>query len=222
MRLIAAVYALATTLRLLPRTARGLCDARKLVMDSPRRTSARKSTAIAASPLNGSVAVPAPTSSKGKGKASSRDSGAVLLSPIKPEEVAEDRSSDVEVVVSKTQIASSSLSTKKTMQANGTATFKEVKAAVMAVAPRFSSEELTDLEELDKALQPTAKKAAPLKRKPIPKDTEKKESNGVSGLSDADEAQPKRKAPAKKARTKKIQGPYLPVVEYPERDLTGK
>lgn len=188
-------------------------------MDSPRRTSARQSTSSAASPLKSSVALPASTSSKGKGKASGRDSRAVLHSPIKQEEVTEDRSSDV---VNKTKIASSSLSTKKITQANGTATFKEVKAAAMSVATRFSSEELTDLEELDKALQPPIVTPAPRKRKVIAKDSEHKESNGVAGESEANEAQPKRKAPAKKTRTKKIQGPYLPVVEYPERDLTGK
>lgn len=165
------------------------------------------------SQVNG-LSAPASPSLKGKETAYTRDTDAVVISPIIKNEMG---SSSVDVLAA-------SASTSKMTQASATndsVVIQALQEAAVLGTTRSSSEELTDIEELDKALTSVAKKAAPRKRKAKGKEVAKAEDenhNEAKGENGAGEPKPK----AKRKRTKKVQGPYLPVVDYPARDLEGK
>jgi hypothetical protein len=179
-------------------------------MASPRRVSARQRSSSITLAANGALhALPA----NSKGKATARDSGAAMIPPL------EDRSSDIEYV-GPTASTSTSLPNIE-VYANGIPKAMIPKSMDAAAATRSSSEELTDLEVLDKALTPAAKQKTTRKRKSKGK-APAEAPDSVAGAGekvDSTESKPK---VVKKKRTKKIQGPYLPIVQYPTRDLQGK
>lgn len=135
--------------------------------------------------------------------------------PALAEPIQADRTLDAEFVLQAASTSSVILDTKKPF--NGTSKATVLETITPSVIARSSSEELTDIEELDKALTPVAKKPAPKKRKAKGKApvVDNDSVDGGKPEHGTDEAKPK----AKKKRTKKIQGPYLPVVDYPARDL---
>lgn len=186
-------------------------------MASPRRVSARKNTTTTARGSNTSTSS-ANTIPKGQNKASLRDSGAAMISPINAETILEDRSSDVDFVG--LAASTSTVALKGKSQMNGTSATSGVKTAGLAVATRSSSEELTDLEELDKALKPATKQVVQRKRKSKGKETAS-QSDSANAEAEKDTAT-EVKTKVKKKRTQKIQGPYLPTVNYPERNLGCK
>lgn len=186
-------------------------------MASPRRASARQSSSSTTA-VNGAVhQLPA----KSTGKAAARDSGTAMVPPIPAEAILEDRSSDVEYVGP--AASNSTAVAMKVVSANGNAKAiapKITTTTTAIAATRSSSEELTDLEVLDKALTPASKKTTTRKRKA--KDKQLAEApDSVDGTGTKDEPTDG-KVKVKRKRTKKVQGPYLPIVQYPERDLQGK